>query len=98
MDEGERHLLLVLLSLVVLKFGQQLVASLSPVVVFSEGGEAGASARAASERRLFAKGGAPPGSSRLRAVSSLLAAVFCCLPAWWKLTEASPRRTVAGCK
>ena len=102
MEESERLLLFLLLALVALRFGRQLAASFAPVVVddaASTRGDAGSTARAAAERRLYSKGGVQPGSSRLNAALSLLVAIAACLPAWWMLTEARrpPKTTRASC-
>lgn len=92
MDDQERSLLALLAVLLAAKLLQQVVLLLRPVRVgvISRGksvADAVTSARDAADFALYAKGGKPPGWSRLRLTLCLSAAAVACVPPWWRLTS-----------
>jgi hypothetical protein len=95
MDEEERLVLLLLGTLLVVKFLQQAVALLRPVRVPQRNAAACAAdpvaaARDEAEYALYAKDGKPPGWKRLRLTLALGVAVLLCTPPWWRLTRVRP--------
>ena len=84
MDDQERSLLALLAVLLAAKLLQQVVLLLRPVRV---GVASKGKPVDAADFELYAKGGKPPGWSRLRLTLCLSAAAAACVPPWWRLTS-----------